>query len=111
MGYAIAWVIYLIMAVLIQLGYERYLTPYLAAQRRLRIFLRSLLAIVLFTPGVVMSGEGMFVVPACVGVMFNILAQSPYGFLQAALPLLLAGAVVFGILFFATRRRRHESAA
>ncbi|MDQ8037399.1 MAG: hypothetical protein REI12_08260 [Pedobacter sp.] len=111
MGYVIAWLIYLVMTVLIQLGYERYLTPYLAEQRQLRIFLRSLLAILLFTPGVVMSGEGVFVVPACVGVMFNILAKSPYGLLQAALPLLLVAAVVYGILFALEARGSRESAA
>jgi peptidoglycan biosynthesis protein MviN/MurJ (putative lipid II flippase) len=111
MGYAIAWVIYLVMAVLLQIGFERYLTPYLLAQRQLRIFLRSLLAILLFTPGVVLNADGVFIVPACVGVMFNILAKSPYGLLQAALPLLLVSAVVYGILFALERRRGPEAAA
>ncbi|MGH8491492.1 MAG: hypothetical protein ACRERR_00060 [Moraxellaceae bacterium] len=111
MGYVIAWLLYIGMAALLQLGFERYLTPYLQAQRQLRIFLRSLLAILLFTPGVVVNGDGLFVVPACVGVMFNILAKSPYGLLQAALPLLLVAAVVYGILFFVESRSGRESAA
>src|SRR6218665_3071426 len=110
MGYVIGWVIYLVIALLLQLGFERYLTPYLQGQRQLRIFLRTLLAILLFTPGVVLSADGAFIVPACVGVMFNILAKSPYGLLQAALPLLLLMTVVYGILFFVEIRSRRESA-
>lgn len=111
MAYALAWVIYLGMAVLLQVGFERYLTPYLQAQRQLRIFLRSLLAILLFTPGVVLNADSTFIVPACVGVMFNILAKSPYGLLQAALPLLLVATVVYGILFAVETRSRRASAA
>lgn len=100
MAYVIAWSLYLSMALLLCAGYERYLTPVLADYRQLRIFLRALLWAGLFTPGLVAAGEQTYVVPACVGVMFNILAHQGTGFLKAALPLLLVFTVVFGVLFF-----------
>lgn len=104
MPYVIAWTLYLLMAVLLVLGYERYVADRID-DRQLRIFLRALLAIVLFTPGFVSAGDHVFIVPACVGVMFNILAKSGTGFFKAALPLLLVSAGVFGVLHFRENRR------
>lgn len=103
MAIAIAWGLYVSMAALLMFGYERYLTPYLAEQRQLRIFLRALMAILLFTPGFVLDSGSFYLVPACVGVMFNILAHKPVAVMQAALPLLLAATVVYGILLFRER--------
>lgn len=97
MPYVIGWIIYLSMAALLMFGFERYLARFLT-QRQWRIFIRALLAILLFTPGFV-SADGIYVVPACVGVMFNILAHSGEGLFKASLPLLLAGALVYGVLF------------
>ncbi|HEX4869439.1 MAG TPA: hypothetical protein VFV15_01770 [Moraxellaceae bacterium] len=104
MAYAIAWGVYLLTAALLQFGYERYVAEFIT-RRRLRIGLRALLAIVLFTPGVVASTEGVFVVPACIGVLFNVLAHSGPGLVKALLPLLFATAAVFGLLFLLEHRR------
>jgi hypothetical protein len=100
MAYMVAWGIYAVMAVLLMLAYERYIVPLLMDWRQFRLFLRALMAILLFTPGVVLHEEGIYIVPACVGVMFNILAHKPLAILQAALPLLLVATLVFGVLFF-----------
>lgn len=105
MAYLIAWGLYLVMAVLLMLGYERYITRFLADSRQLRIFLRALLAILLFTPGFVVHGELVYMVPAAVGVMFNILAHKPLAVLQASLPLLVVSVVTYSLLFFREIRR------
>lgn len=104
MAYVIAWMTYLLMAVLLQLGYERHVAP-LLANRRLRIGLRAGLAIVLFTPGVVPAEGSLYPVPACIGVLFNVLAQSGTGLMKAVLPLLFATTVVYGLLFLREWRR------
>lgn len=104
MSYVIAWSLYVLMAALLVAGFERYVAGRMAS-RQWRIFLRATLVIVLFTPGFVAAGEDIYVVPACVGVVFNILAKSGTGLLKAALPLLLVSAVVFGVLFFSESRR------
>ena len=109
MAYAIAWAIYLLMAALLQFGYERYVAD-LISMRRLRIGLRALLAIVLFTPGVVSSQEGLFVVPACIGVLFNVLSHGGAGLVKALLPLLLSTSLVFGVLFLLEFRREQADA-
>lgn len=98
MDYTAAWVIYLTMALLFMLGYERYIASLLAGQREKRIFLRAFLAIMLFTPGVVIHGDMLYMTPACVGIVFNILVHNSLGVLQSILPLLAAGFVVFGLL-------------
>lgn len=108
MAYLIAWSAYLLMAALLQLGFERYLAPYLH-KRRLRIGLRAALAIVLFTPGVVPAEGGLFLVPACIGVLFNVLAHSGIGLMKAALPLLFAATVVYGLLFLRDWRQSAEA--
>lgn len=111
MAYAIAWGIYVLMAVLLMAGFERYLAG-LITVRRLRIALRALLAILLFTPGVV-SADHLYVVPASIAVLFNLLAHSRLGLLQALLPLLLAQTLVFGLLFLREAlpaRRRAQTA-
>lgn len=104
MAYAIAWVLYLLMAALLLFGFGRYLAPLLPAGR-LRTGLCALVAIGLFTPGVVSTADGIFVVPACIGVLFNVLAHSGPGLMKAALPLLLSTAVVFAVLYLLERRR------
>lgn len=107
MAYLI-WVLYLLMAALLQLGFERYLAPLLPAGR-LRTGWRALVAIVLFTPGVVPSADGLYPVPACIGVLFNVLAHSGTGLMKSLLPLLLSTAVVFVVLYL--RERRVSAAA
>lgn len=106
----IAWGIYLGMAALLMLGFERYLAGYIGNRQGL-VVVRSLLGIGLFTPGVVNAEEGMYVVPACIGVLFNLLARSGVGMMKAALPMLLAGALVFGVLFLleSLRDRRKQA--
>lgn len=106
MAYMIAWSIYLLMAALLVFGYERYVAGYVGP-RQLRIFLRALLAIMLFTPGFISAGA-VYVVPACVGVMFNLLAHSGVGMLKASLPLLFVSSVVFAVLFCREARRSKE---
>lgn len=98
MAYAIAWGLYLLLAGLLQFGFERYLASFFTSDR-LRIGLRALLAIVLFTPGIVPSAAGLYVVPACIGVLFNLLSHSGIGLMKSLLPLLLSTTVVFGVLF------------
>lgn len=105
MPYVIAWILYVSMAALLVLGHERYVAGHVASRQR-RIFLRAFLLIILFTPGFVAAGDNVYIVPACVGVMFNILAKSGIGLLKAALPLLLVSSVVFGVLFFRESGRR-----
>lgn len=102
MAYVIAWSVYLLMAALIMVGFERYLSEYFSRQPRL--FMRALLAIVFFTPGVV-SADQMYMVPACIGMLFNLLAKSGDGFLKASLPILAVAVVVFGVLFVRESRR------
>lgn len=108
MSYVIAWSVYVLMAVLLAFGFERYVAGHIASEQ-VRIFLRAFMLIVLFTPGFVSAGDIVYVVPACVGVMFNILAKSGIGFLKAALPLLLVSTVVFTVLFF--REGKPDTAA
>lgn len=105
MAYSIAWVIYGGMALLFMLAYERYVAPYLVEKRQLRLFLRAVLGVLLFTPGIVLHEDFVYIVPACVGVMFNILAHKPLGVVQAALPLLLVATLVFGGLYIWDSRR------
>lgn len=107
-AYALAWLLYLLMAALLQLAYERYIAPHVG-NRRLRISLRTLMAIGLFTPGFVSSPAGLSVVPACVAVLFNVLAHSGTGLMKAALPLLLATALVFAVLWL-LEQRSHKAA-
>lgn len=110
MAYAIAWGVYLLMAALLQFGYERYVAEFITLDR-LRIGLRALIAIGLFTPGVVSSPEGLSVVPACIGVLFNVLAHSGSGLVKALLPLLFTAAMVFGVLFLLEFRRGRPATA
>lgn len=110
MAYVIAWALYLLMAGLLQAGYERYVAGLLPAGR-LRVILRALLAIVLFTPGVIASEGGLSVVPACIGVLFNVLAHSGVGLVKALLPLLLSTSVVFAVLWLRDSRAGGASAA
>lgn len=110
MAYAIAWLLYLMMAALLQLAYERYLAPHIG-HRRLRVGLRALVAIGLFTPGLVSSPEGLYVVPACIGVLFNLLAHSATGLMKAVLPLLLVTALVFAVLWLLEHRERQPARA
>lgn len=110
MAYVIAWALYLLMAGLLQAGYGRYLAPLLPAGRW-RSGLRALLAVVLFTPGVVASETGLSVVPACIGVLFNVLAHSPLGLAKALLPLLLSTSLVFALLWWRESRAGRASAA
>lgn len=110
MGYLIAWGLYLAMAALLMAGFERYLAGYVT-HRQWRVLLRCLLAIVLFTPGLVAAGEQVYVVPACVAVLFNLLAHSPMGVVKSALPLLLAGLIVFGAFFLIEALHREKPAA
>ena len=110
MAYLIAWSLYLLMAGLLQAGYERYVAGLLPAGRW-RAGLRALLAVVLFTPGVVASASGLAVVPACIGVLFNVLAHSPLGLAKALLPLLLSSSVVFAVLWWRESRAGQAAAA
>lgn len=109
MDILVAWGLYLGMAVLLVLGFERYLAGYLT-HRRLRIMVRTLLCVGLFTPGIVVSDEGVYVVPACIGVLFNLLARSGPGMMKAALPLLLSSALVFGALYLVEVMRARRQA-
>ena len=68
MAYAMAWIVYLLMAALIMVAFERYLSEYLSHQPRL--FIRALLAVGLFTPGVV-SAETVYMVPACIAILWG----------------------------------------
>lgn len=106
MAYALAWIVYLLMAALIMLAFERYVAAFVPRQPRL--FIRALLAVGLFTPGWV-SAETVYMVPACIAVLFNLLAKSADGLLKASLPLLAVATVVFGILFFLENRRPPEA--
>lgn len=103
MAYALAWIVYLLMAALIVAGFERYLAAYFSRQPRL--FLRALLAVGLFTPGFVSAGT-VYMVPACVAILFNILSRSGLGLLKASLPMLLVSTVVFGVLLVLEKRRQ-----
>lgn len=106
MAYALAWIVYLLMAALIMLAFERYVAGFLPRQPRL--FLRALLAVGLFTPGWVSAGT-VYMVPACVAVLFNILAKSADGLLKASLPMLASATLVFGVLFVVESRRQTGS--
>jgi hypothetical protein len=106
MAYALAWIVYLLMAALMVLAFERYVAGHVPRQPRL--FIRALLAVVLFTPGWV-SVETVYMVPACIAVLFNLLAKSGSGLLKAALPLLTMSSVVFGVLLFLEVRRSPET--
>ena len=106
MAYALAWVVYLLMAALIMAGFERYLGAY--CSRQWRLFIRALLALIFFTPGVdlpgvvtpgVVTAGGGHMVPACIGVLLNLLAKSGDGLVKASLPVLAMAVVVFGALF------------
>lgn len=96
-GYLMAWGLYLLMAALLMAGFERHVAG-LVTDRRWRALLRSLMAVALFTPGLVSADEQVYVVPACVAVLFNVLAHSWMGFVKSSLPLLLAGGLVFAVL-------------
>lgn len=102
MAYALAWIVYLLMAALILLAFERYVAEFVPRQPKL--FIRALLAVGLLTPGWV-SAETVYMVPACVAILFNLLAKSGVGLLKASLPMLVVSTVVFGVLLFLESRR------
>lgn len=102
MAYALAWIVYLLMAALIMLAFERYVAAFVPRQPRL--FIRALLAVGLFTSGWV-SAETVYMVPACIAVLFNLLAKSADGLLKASLPLLAMSTIVFAILLVREYRR------
>jgi hypothetical protein len=110
MAYLIAWLVYLVMAALLMAGFERYVAA-LIRHRQLRLFCRSLLAIGLFTPGLAYGDAHYYVVPACIEVLFNILAHSGHGVMKASLPILLVASVVFAILFVREAGDRDAEAA
>ena len=97
MGYLVAWGLYLLMAALLVAGFERYLAGYVT-DARWRVLLRGLLAVGLFTPGLVAADDQVYLVPACIAVLFNILAHSWMGVVKSSLPLFLAGVLVFAVL-------------
>jgi hypothetical protein len=106
-AYMVAWGLYLLMSVALMFSYERYIAPHIK-HRQLRIFIRAVMAIGLFTPGIV-SADTVYMAPACVGVVFNILEHSGIGVIKAALPLLFVSFVVFVTLFFwEIRQSGHE---
>lgn len=109
MAFLIAWAIYLSMAALLMVGFERYLAGHIPAGQG-RLIVRCLLAVILFTPGVVSSAEGLHVVPACIGVLFNILARSGTGLMKAMLPLLISSTVVFALVFLREILRKTSDA-
>ena len=96
MSYLIAWGIYLLMAAALMWLFNRYFAD-LLGQGLWRLLARVLLAIVLFTPGFV-DEDVVYVVPAWIGVFFNLLSHDKAGLIKSLLPLLLACAVVFGLL-------------
>lgn len=100
-----AWALYIAMAVLLMAMFERYLAPYLRPYGQSVLMLRTLLAILLFTPGWVLDAEQFYLVPATTAVLFNVLAQKPMAVLQACLPLLLTSTLVFAGLFWWQRRQ------
>lgn len=108
MAYALAWGVYLLMAALIVLAFERYVAA--MVPRQPRIFIRALLMVGLFTPGWV-SAETVYMVPACIAVLFNLLAKSGIGLLKASLPLLVVWTTVFGVLLFRELRRAPEASS
>lgn len=107
MAYALAWIVYLLMAALIVFAFERYVAAFLPRQPRQ--FIRVLLVVGLFTPGWV-SAEAVYMVPACIAVLFNLLAKSADGLLKASLPLLLAYVLVFAFLLLREWRRPRDTA-
>ncbi|MFZ5562375.1 MAG: hypothetical protein ACOY41_12800 [Pseudomonadota bacterium] len=108
MAYLIGWLIYLAMAVLLLAGFERYLAGYIRLRQR-RIFCRSVLALGLLTPGLAQADGRYYLVPACIEVLFNLLAHSYGAALKAALPLLLASTLVFaGLFVYETRCRDRD---
>ncbi len=111
MAYVLAWVIYLAMAALLLLFYERYVAPLLASAQW-RLMLRALVAVLLFTPGLVAGhGDAVHVVPACIAVLFGLLAKSPETMAKAALPLLVVATLVYAALFALAGRRPAAPAA
>lgn len=109
MSYLIAWGIYLLMGAALMLLFNRYFADFLG-QGLWRLCARVLLAIVLFTPGFV-EEDVVYVVPAWIGVFFNLLSHDKAGLIKSLLPLLLACAVVFGLLGLRELLRRRRPAS
>ncbi|MDP2228998.1 MAG: hypothetical protein Q8J78_16155 [Moraxellaceae bacterium] len=104
MAYVLSWCVYLLMAVLLMVAYERYVAD-LIGSRQWRVALRAFIAIVLFTPGFTSFGDMVYMVPACIAMLYHLLAKSGIGFMKASLPILLVSFVVYGVLFFRAGRQ------
>lgn len=58
-----------------------------------------MLAVIIFTPGT--SDEALnHIGPACIGVLFNLMAHSLTGVLRSLLPLVLVGSLAMGLLWW-----------
>lgn len=107
MAQVIAGFLYLFMAALLVVFYERHVAVFIPS-RRWRIFLRALALLLLFTPGLISAGGEIYPVPASIAVLYNLLSHSWIGTLKAMLPLLLSGALVFAVLAALELRRRER---
>lgn len=98
MGYILAWLVYFGVAISLVVIFHRYFEGLLP--RAWGLALRVLLCVILFTPWFV-EGDARYVpVPACIAVLFNVMAHSSIEALKALLSLLFTGVVASGILLF-----------
>ena len=68
MAQVIAGLLYLFMAALLVVFYERHVAVFIPS-RRWRIFLRALAAVLLFTPGLISASGEIYPVPASVAAL------------------------------------------
>jgi hypothetical protein len=110
MAYAMAWIVYLLMAALIMVAFERYLSEYLVP-RQPRTFYSCVAG-----GGLVYAGCGCQQKP-CIWCQRALRCCSicslslVIGLLKASLPLLVVWTTVFGVLLFRELRRTPEASA
>lgn len=92
MAYGLAWVVYLVAALVLLFVVYRYVETWF--RRDLALLLRGSLLAVLFAPWFVGSQEGTHLVPACIAVLFHLLSHDYVDALKACTPIVLSGLVI-----------------
>ena len=101
MTYALAWLLYVVAAVALVSIYWRYLEGFLPQVWGL--ILRVFLITVLFTPWVVQGANGNLPAPACIAVLFSLLAHAREDALRALAAIVGASLLVITVLLIRVR--------
>jgi hypothetical protein len=104
MGYAIAWVDYVVAACALVGIYWRFFEGFLP--QPWGVLLRVLLLAVLFTPWIIDGADAYMPAPACIAVLFGVLSHSPCDTFAALIPIVVVSLAGVGVLLIRTRKPR-----